>query len=88
VTTIDVVLESWIGALRGHLERGALMELPPFELGHGTRSLPGETTVRIMLADMDDLEDPEGSAARDQTWRDMRRRRLLADFRWLRGLLG
>jgi hypothetical protein len=81
-------LARWISDLRGHLERGALMELPPFELGHGTRCLPGETTVRIMLADLDDLEDPEGSAARDRTWRGMRLGRLLADFRWLRGLLG
>ena len=81
-------LARWISDLRDHLERGALMELPPFELGHGTRHLPGETTVRIMLADLEDLEDPDGSAARDRTWRDMRHRRLLADFRWLRELLG
>ena len=84
----DVALESWIGALRGHLERGALMELPPFELGHGTRRLPGETTVRVMLADLDDLEDPEGSAARDPEWRAQRRLSLLLDFGRLRALLG
>ena len=85
---LDDGLTHWISDLRGHLERGALMELPPFELGHGTRRLPGETTVRVMLADLDDLEDPAGSAARDAGWRARRRLSLLLDFEQLRALLG
>ena len=84
----DDGLDRWISDLRGHLERGDLMELPSFELGHGTGHLPGETTVRIMLADLDDLADPLGSTARDPGWRDQRRRERLKDFRRLRALLG
>ena len=81
-------LARWISDLRDHLWRGALMELPPFELGHGMRRLPGETTGRVMLADLDDLEDPEGSAARDPEWRAQRRLSLLLDFGRPRELLG
>ena len=81
-------LDRWIGDLRGHLERGALMELPPLELGHGTRHLPGETTVRVMLNDLNDLNDPEGSGAGDPAWRQERLCGLRNDFRRLRELLG
>ena len=84
----DDGLDRWFSDLRGHLERGDLMELPPFEFGHGTGHLPGETTVRIMLADLADLDDPLGSAAREPGGRDQRRRELLEDFQWLRALLG
>ena len=84
----DADLDRWIGDLRGHLERGALMELPPVELGHGTGHLPGEQTVRIMLADHVDLADPAGSAASDPVWREQRRCALRDDFRRLRALLG
>lgn len=86
--TPDDGLDRWLGELRGHLERGALVDLPPVELGHGTRCLPGETTVRIMLADLDDLEDPDGSAANDPAWRLGRLRGLRDDFGRLRRLLG
>jgi hypothetical protein len=80
-------LDHWIGGLRDHLERGALMELPPFELGHGTGRLPGETTVRVMLADLADLDDPAGSGARDPVRRRERLGGLRDDFRRLRKLL-
>lgn len=81
-------LAAWIDDLRGHLDRGALMELPPIELGHGTRHLPGEITVSVMLADLRDLDDPDGSAASDPAWRRERLCGLRDDFRRLRELLG
>lgn len=80
-------LDRWIDDLRGHAERGDLLELPPFNVGDGTLVLPGETTVRIMLADLDHL-DGLPSAARE--WLDLPNRRgaLLDAFRRLRELLG
>jgi len=81
-------LVCWIDGLRDRLERGDLAGLPPVQLGHGTQHLAGETTVRIMLADLADLEDPAGSAARDPVWRRERRCHLFAEFRWLRELIG
>jgi hypothetical protein len=84
----DDGLDRWIGDLRGHLERGDLAGLGRLYLGDGLEQLPGERVVRIMLADLDDLADPLGSAARDPGWRDRRRRELLGDFRRLRELLG
>src|SRR4051794_1391226 len=65
-------LARWISDLRDRLSRETLMELPPFDLGHGTRRLPGETTVRVMLADFDDLDDPAGSASHDPAWHRQR----------------
>ena len=56
--------------------------------GHGTQSLPGETTVRIMLSDLADLEAPDGSAASDAAWRRERLCGLRDDFRRLRELIG
>ena len=58
----DDGLDRWIRDLREHLERGDLVGLRPIELGHGTRHLPAETTVRVMLSDLADLNDPRGSA--------------------------
>ena len=81
-------LACWISDLRDHLWRGALMELLPFDLGDGTRRLPGETTVRIMLADLDDLADPAGSASHDPAWHRQRLCELRDDFGRLRELLG
>lgn len=65
--TPDDGLDDWISDLRDHLARGDLAGLRPIELGHGTRHLGGETTVRIMLNDLADLNDPVGSAASDPT---------------------
>ena len=84
----DDGLDRWIRDLRDHLERGDLVGIGPIELGHGTRHLSGETAIRVMLADLADLDDPHGSAAGDRLWRDERRRGLLDDFRRLRELLG
>jgi hypothetical protein len=84
----DDGLDRWISDLRGHVERGDLMELPPFDIGDGTLCLPGEITVRSMLADLKDLDDPVGSWNGDIGWRDERRNRLFGDLRRLRELLG
>jgi len=83
----DDDLTRWIRDLRGYLEIGGLMELAPFELGHGTRHFPGETTVRIMLSDLADLDNPAGSWGGDTVWRLERWCVLLADFRRLREML-
>jgi hypothetical protein len=83
----DDGLDRWIRDLRAHLEGGDLAGLRPIELGHGTRCLSTETTIRIMLADLTDLDDPLGSAARDPDWRDERRCALRWDFRRLRKLI-
>jgi hypothetical protein len=84
----DDGLDGWIRGLRDHLARGDLVTLKPFDLGYGTMQLPGETTLRIMLADLSDLDDPLGSWGGDAAWRDERRHRLRDDFTRLRALLG
>ena len=79
--------EAWIDVLRFRLARGELAGLGPIELddaGH----LPGEIVVRIMLSDLDDLNDPVGSWGDDAAWRAERRWRLLGDFGRLRMLIG
>jgi hypothetical protein len=81
-------LDGWIRDLRERLARGDLAGLGPVDLGHGTGNLPGETTVRVMLHDLDDLNDPNGSGARDAAWHRERLRDLRGDFRRLRGLIG
>ena len=85
---VDDGLDRWIGDLRARLANGDLSDLLPVELGHGTRHLPAETTIRVMLADLDDLDDPAGSGANDPEWRSTRRLALCKDFRRLRELLG
>jgi hypothetical protein len=84
----DDDLDRWIRDLRTHLDCGDLARLSPFDIGDGTARLPGEITVRIMLADLADLNDPEGGWGGDAAWRDERRRGLLDDFGRLRELLG
>jgi hypothetical protein len=84
----DESLDRWIGGLSGRLERGELTHVGRFDLGDGTLCLPGETTVRSMLADLEDLEDPAGSAASDPAWRWERFCDLRDDFRRLRELIG
>lgn len=84
----DDALDRWLNDLRDRLARGDLAGLGPIDMGHGTGHLPGETTVRIMMSDLDDLADPGGSAARDLAWHRERLRSLRGDFRWLRELLG
>jgi hypothetical protein len=81
-------LARWIIDLRDCLVRGKLVGLGPIELGYGTRHLPGETTIRVMLADLVDLTDPERLATGDTAWRAERLAVLLDDFKRLRELLG
>jgi hypothetical protein len=85
--TPDDGLDRWIDDLRDRLVRGELDGLPPVNIGDGTVYLPGDLAIRIMLADLDDLHDPAGSAARDPTRRRERLSGLRDDFRRLRELL-
>ena len=78
----------WIDGLRKRLAAGELARLAPIDLGDGTGHLRSEVTVKVMLADLADLDDPEGSWGGDAAWREERRRFLLADFRRLRELIG
>jgi hypothetical protein len=86
--TPDDDLDRWIRDLRTHLDRGDLAGLSPFDIGDGTLHITGERAIRIMLADLADLDDPMGSTARDSRVRDVRRHSLLQDFARLRELLG
>jgi hypothetical protein len=83
----DDGLDRWISDLRARVARGDLARLPPFDLGYRTGHLPGETTVRIMLADLDHL-DGLSRASRDWLDAPWRRDELLRDFRRLRDLIG
>jgi hypothetical protein len=89
IVATDEGLGPWIRDLRGRVARGDLITLPPVDLGYGTGNMPADLTIRIMLADLDDLDDPEGSS-RDGHGADheARRRALLDDFMRLRELLG
>jgi hypothetical protein len=80
-------LDAWIDALRDRLAHGDLTGLGPIDL-NGTGHLPGEIVIRIMLSDLDDLDDPAGSWGHDAAWRAERRWHLLRDFRRLREILG
>jgi hypothetical protein len=84
----DDSLDGWIRDLHDHVAQGDLATLKPFDLGDGTMQLPGETTLRIMLADLSDLDDPLGSWDGDAAWRAERRHHLHDDFTRLRALLG
>jgi hypothetical protein len=84
----DDGLGRWLDDLRHRVARGDLSHLRPIELGHGTRRLPTDVTVRTMLSDLDDLDDPNGSAARNPAWRAERLSVLLNDLRRVRDLLG
>ena len=83
--TVD--LNRWIGNLRDRLERGELTDLDPFDLGDGTGTLPGRTTVKIMLADLDYLEQLPSNVHEPRTT-FARLHDLHRDFRRLRELLG
>ena len=82
----DAGLRRWIAALRERLAAGDLTRLTALDFGSGV--LPsGELTVRVMLAD---LEDIESSLAETPESRALaaRRQGLLNDFRRLRTLIG
>jgi len=83
----DVIL-TWISDLQGQVARGELAGLDPIDLGDGTGSLSGERAIKIMLSDLDDLDDPASSRDGDFAWLQERRCYLLADFWRLRRLLG
>jgi hypothetical protein len=83
----DGRLTDWIDALRGRLAQGDLAGLGPIDVGDGTGHLSGEITIRVLLADLDDLDDPDGSW-RVGGARAERRRDLDAAFGRLRALIG
>lgn len=79
-------LHRWIDDLRHRLADGGLAGIGPIDIGDGTAHLPGETVIRVMLADLDHLDElpPE---AREWTDAPSRRTALLDDFRRLRDLI-
>jgi len=81
-------LDRWLDDLRHRLANGDLAMLDPIDIGDGTGQLPSETTIRIMLNDLDDLDSPQESKHGDEVQRETRRHRLLDDFRRLRELIG
>jgi hypothetical protein len=80
-------LAAWIADLRARLDRGDLATLGPVDVGHGTDALPGQDTVRIMLADLDELEELTPEEANDPV-NAARRDVLLTNFRILHTLIG
>ena len=80
-------LKTWVAELRASVDRGDLAKLGSIDLGSGTAALPAEYTVRIMLADLHDLEAMTPDEANDPV-NVAHRARLLADFRLLQFLLG
>ena len=83
--TVD--LNHWIGNLRERLAHGELTDLDPFDLGDGTGTLPGRTTVKIMLADLDHLEQLPATVHGPRT-PFARLHDLFRDFTRLRELIG
>jgi len=83
----DDELAAWIVELRARLDRGELSMLGPVDVGHGTNALPAQDTVRIMLADLDDLEEMMPDEANDPV-NVARRDVLLTNFRILWTLIG
>jgi hypothetical protein len=80
-------LEVWIEGLRDRLAGGGLAHLGPIELGDGCTFPTVELAVRIMLADLEHVEDlPRAEREHPRTL--ARRRRLLDDFATLRGRIG
>ena len=84
-TTTD--LTTWIDELRYRARQGHLATLGPIDIGDRTGVLPGERTIRIMLADLDDINHLLLDAS-TSTHLTVRRRHLLNDFRRLRDLIG
>jgi hypothetical protein len=83
----DDGLSHWIHGLRRRLNDGELAALGPLDLADGTDELPGETVVRVLLADLDHL-DRLPDDVRDSIDVPGRRAELLDDFARLRALLG
>ena len=82
----DDRLTAWIAELRARLDHGDLAALAPIDIGYGTYNLPAARTIRIMLADLDDVEAMAPNEANDLV-NVARRASLLADFRALQFLI-
>jgi hypothetical protein len=83
----DDELDAWIADLRARLDRGDLATLDPVDVGHGTHILPAQDTIRIMLADLDGLDEltpDEANNPVNVAHRDV----LIINFRILRTLIG
>ena len=80
-------LAAWIADLRTRLERGDLATVAPVDVGHGTHVLPAQDTIRILLADLDDVNEVTPDEADDPV-NVARRDVLLINFRILRTLIG
>jgi hypothetical protein len=83
---LDGDLAAWIDALHGRLERGDRADLGPVDIGYGTKALPAELAIRIMLADLDGFDDLALTPC-SSTEVGRRRQGLLDDFRRLRVLI-
>jgi hypothetical protein len=86
----DDELTAWIATLRDRLDRGEFVGTDPLDLGDGTGALTAGLLIRVMLADLEDLDDPDGSYRLDgeHPHRATCRGNLLRDFKRLRALLG
>ena len=80
-------MATWIAGLRGRLARGELAALPPVRSADGGSELPGEITVRIMLADLDHYGDLPASR-REARPLVLRKLALMADLQRLRDRIG
>ena len=78
---------AWIADLRACLDRGDLATLGPVDVGHGPDILPAQATIRIMLADLDDLDEMTPNETNDPI-NVARRDVLLTNCRILRTLIG
>jgi hypothetical protein len=86
-TPVHDDLTLWIETLRERLKGGELASLGSTDVGYGTGMLPGETVVRMMLADLDHCDEPPTSA-KGRSVDVARRQALLEDFSRLRDLIG
>ncbi len=80
-----VSLEAWIFELRGRLERGELYRYGVVELRDGSHIFTLEQAVRIMLADLDHLD--QLPVDYPDPLLPGRRQKLLDDFQYLRDRL-
>jgi hypothetical protein len=79
---------TWITELRTRVARNEFAEHGPIDVGYGTTSFATERAIRIMLSDLDDLDDPGGSQGVTAVLHEERRSHLLGTFRQLRRLIG
>ena len=78
---------TWITELRDRVERNELAGRGPIDFGYGTTTVPPERIIRIMLADLRDLD---GAPVRRRRWAAAMTRRLdlLKAFRRIREQIG